>query len=71
MPEVIEAGRYHSWAVKAGNLPGCFNITATGEEEVVMGIQHKQYPLAGVQFHPESILTPDGYTMMKNWINQV
>lgn len=70
MPPVIEAGRYHSWAVEKTCLPECFKIIAEDENGVIMGLQHKQYALAGVQFHPESILTPHGYTMMKNWIRQ-
>lgn len=66
LPKKMEVGRYHSWAVK--DLPECFEVTARGERELIMGIAHKQYNLVGVQFHPESILTPNGYTMLENWV---
>lgn len=68
IPEKFEAGRYHSWIVKKDTLPECFNISSVDEEGQVMSIFHKEYDLRGVQFHPESILTPDGKLMLKNWI---
>lgn len=68
MPDRLNVGRYHSWAVKNENLPDCFKITALDENNVVMGVQHMKYNLTGVQFHPESILTPEGHQMMRNWL---
>lgn len=65
---ITEVGRYHSWAVERESLPECFSIIAEDENGVIMGLQHKQYALTGVQFHPESILTAHGYTMLRNWI---
>ena len=56
----FEAGRYHSLAVVESTLPAELTLTARTDDGVVMGLRHKEYPLEGVQFHPESILTPDG-----------
>jgi anthranilate synthase component 2 len=61
-------GLYHSWAVNPNNLPSCFNITAKGKTGVTMAIEHKTLPISGVQFHPESIMTTEGKTMIKNWL---
>jgi len=68
VPEVFVAGRYHSWNVVNTNLPDCFNITVEDTEGIIMGITHKEYNVRGVQFHPESVLTPDGKTMIENWL---
>ena len=62
------AGRYHSWIVNEKTLSADFEITAKDENGFVMAMQHKIYDLQSVQFHPESILTPDGELMMRNWI---
>lgn len=62
------AGRYHSWNVKGENLPDCFKVTATDEEGLVMAVRHKEYDVCGVQFHPESVLTPEGKKMVQNWL---
>ncbi len=64
------AGRYHSWVVDKKTLPGCFRVTATDEEGEVMAIRHRQYNCCGVQFHPESILTPGGRQIIRNWLNE-
>ena len=64
----IEVGRYHSWVVK-GELPPCLEITSVDENNQIMALRHKEFDVKGVQFHPESVLTPDGKTMLKNWIN--
>ena len=71
LPDFFNVGRYHSWAVSPENLPDCIEVTAVDEEGQIMAMQHKQYDLHGVQFHPESVLTPDGKTIMKNWLNIV
>ena len=64
----IEVGRYHSWAVERSTLPECLTITAVDEEGMIMALAHKTYDVRGVQFHPESVLTPDGEKMLKNWL---
>lgn len=66
----FEAGRYHSWIVSKENLPDCLEITCEDEEGSVMGIRHKDYDVEGVQFHPESVLTPDGKKMIENWLRR-
>ncbi len=70
LPAVIEVGRYHSLIVERESLPDCFEITAwtADEENLIMGIRHREYPLEGIQFHPESILTPEGKSMLKNFL---
>jgi anthranilate synthase/aminodeoxychorismate synthase-like glutamine amidotransferase len=69
MPSPFEATRYHSLIVKRETLPDCLEITAWTEEGEIMGLQHKQYPVHGVQFHPESILTQDGKKLLENFLN--
>ncbi len=64
----IEVGRYHSWVVNA-NLPECLEATSFDENGQVMSLRHKVYDVKGVQYHPESVLTPDGKQILKNWIN--
>lgn len=66
LPERTEVARYHSLA--AADLPECLKVTARTDDGEVMAVQHKQYPIYGVQFHPESILTPLGRQMLKNFI---
>ena len=68
-PEVIEVGRYHSWIVSDDNFPSVLEITARDENGLIMGLQHKTFDVQGVQFHPESVLTPDGEKMMRNWLS--
>src|SRR4026207_79042 len=69
LPETIEVGRYHSWVVSKENFPGELEITAEDETGMIMGLQHKTYDVQGVQFHPESVLTPMGEAIMRNWLN--
>ncbi len=64
----LEVGRYHSWAAEKSTLPECLTITAVDEEGLIMALAHKTYDVRGVQFHPESVLTPDGEKMLKNWL---
>ena len=66
----IEVGRYHSWIVSDDNFPGELEVTARDENNYIMALQHKEYDVQGVQFHPESVLTPDGEKILRNWLNQ-
>jgi len=68
MPSPFEATRYHSLIVKRETLPDCLEITAWTEEGEIMGLRHRDYPVHGVQFHPESILTQDGKRMLANFL---
>lgn len=70
LPNMIEVGRYHSWVISTNNLPHELEVTATTKEGLIMGLRHKYYDIEGIQFHPESILTPDGKTIIQNWLNQ-
>ena len=67
-PETAPVARYHSLIAKADTLPDCLRVTAVTEKGEVMAVQHTQYPIYGMQFHPESIMTPDGKTMLMNFI---
>ncbi|WP_284460940.1 aminodeoxychorismate/anthranilate synthase component II [Chryseobacterium sp.] len=66
----LEVGRYHSWAVNPENFPEELEITAVDKDGMIMALQHKTYDVHGVQFHPESILTPEGETIIKNFLLQ-
>jgi anthranilate synthase component 2 len=68
IPEIFEAGRYHSWIVKRDNLPSCIEVTAIDKQGQIMALRHKTYDVRGVQFHPESVLTPLGEQMIENWL---
>lgn len=68
LPESFDVGRYHSWVVSNENFPKDLEITATDENGQIMALRHKTYDVQGVQFHPESVLTPTGMDMMKNWL---
>lgn len=68
LPENINVGRYHSWIVSKENFPDCLEITATSDEGDIMAIRHKTWDIRGIQFHPESVLTPDGKTIITNWL---
>ncbi|MBN2001364.1 aminodeoxychorismate/anthranilate synthase component II [candidate division KSB1 bacterium] len=63
------AGRYHSLIAERDTLPDCLEITASTKDDLVMGVRHKKYPLEGLQFHPESILTREGMNIIKNFMN--
>jgi anthranilate synthase component II len=69
LPEEFEVGRYHSWIVSDKNLPKELDVTAIDENGYIMAMQHKNYDVQGVQFHPESVLTPDGERIMRNWLS--
>ena len=64
----IAVGRYHSWVVDADSMPSCLEVTCTSDEGQVMALRHKTYDIRGIQFHPESVLTPDGKKMIMNWL---
>ncbi len=68
LTQEIEVGRYHSWVVDVNGFPTNLEITATDENGYVMALKHKTYDVQGVQFHPESVLTPDGETIIRNWL---
>jgi anthranilate synthase/aminodeoxychorismate synthase-like glutamine amidotransferase len=68
MPNPFAATRYHSLVIERSSLPDCLEITAETEEGEIMGVRHKEYPIHGVQFHPESILTDSGRTLVANFL---
>ena len=68
--EKIEVGRYHSWIVSDLDWPDELEVTARDDNGYIMALQHKSYDVQGVQFHPESVLTPDGETILRNWLGQ-
>jgi len=68
LPEELVVGRYHSWILSDENFPSELEITARDENDYIMAVQHTKYDVQGVQFHPESVLTPDGETILKNWL---
>ncbi|ASB48563.1 anthranilate synthase component II [Alkalitalea saponilacus] len=68
LPDKFPAGRYHSWVVRNEDLPDDLIVTSVDEEGQIMGLRHKTLDVRGVQFHPESILTEHGKTMIKNWL---
>ena len=68
LPSPFQATRYHSLVIKRETIPGCLEITAETEEGEIMGVRHREYPIWGVQFHPESILTENGRTILKNFL---
>jgi len=69
IPTEFEIGRYHSWVVAPENFPEALEITSVDVNGQIMSLRHKEYDVRGVQFHPESVLTPEGKTMIKNWVN--
>ena len=66
-PEKAMVGRYHSLAAIEETMPECLRVTARTQDGEIMAVEHKEYPVYGLQFHPESILTPDGGTMLRSW----
>jgi|ERR1044072_2873727 anthranilate synthase component 2 len=68
LPDELEVGRYHSWVVEEQSLPAELTITARDEHGYIMGLQHTKYDVSGVQFHPESVLTPHGEKILRNWL---
>jgi anthranilate synthase component 2/para-aminobenzoate synthetase component 2 len=68
VPNPFEAGRYHSLAAEEASLPAVLQVTARSEHGEIMGVRHRELPLEGVQFHPESVLTPQGMRLMQNFL---
>ncbi len=66
----FEVGRYHSWAVAQENFPDCLQITAVDEAGMIMALKHREFDVHGVQFHPESVLTPQGAQIVKNFLDR-
>lgn len=69
IPEEFEVGRYHSWVISAENFPDELEITSTDENGQIMSLRHRKFDIKGIQFHPESVLTPYGKTILKNWLD--
>jgi anthranilate synthase component 2 len=70
LPKELPVGRYHSWVVDKESLPDCLEVTAVSQEGYIMALRHRSLDVHGIQFHPESVLTPDGKTMIKNFLNR-
>ncbi len=70
LPKTIEVGRYHSWIVDSDGLPDCLEATSLSDEGYIMSLRHKEHDIRGIQYHPESVLTPDGKTIISNWLRQ-
>lgn len=68
LPNPFTAGRYHSLIVRPETLPDCLEVTATTVEGEIMGLRHREYPVEGIQFHPESVLTPQGKRIIRNFL---
>lgn len=68
-PEIL-VGRYHSWVVSNNDIPECLEITARSREKQIMALRHKTYDVHGIQFHPESVLTPQGKTIIQNFLTK-
>lgn len=68
LPDHIEVGRYHSWVVDTLAFPDSLEITSVSEEGQIMSLRHRQYDVRGIQYHPESVLTPDGQKIISNWL---
>ncbi len=69
LPEELEVGRYHSWVVSDEAFPDVLEVTAMDDNGYIMALQHKTYDVQGVQFHPESVLTPQGEVILRNWLS--
>lgn len=68
LPETIMVGRYHSWVVSTANFPDCLEATSFSDDGRMMSLRHKEFDIRGIQYHPESILTPDGKMIVSNWL---
>ena len=68
LPTQIEIGRYHSWVVDRESLPDCLEVNSQSPEGYIMSLRHKHYDIRGIQYHPESVLTPQGKQILRNWL---
>ena len=68
LPRTFPVGRYHSWVVQREGLPSCLEVTSESQEGFIMSLRHRDYDIRGIQYHPESVLTPDGKAIIKNWL---
>ena len=68
LPKHFQVGRYHSWVVEKEHFPNCLEIIAESKEGLIMALRHRTYNIYGIQFHPESVLTPNGKKIMANWL---
>jgi len=71
LPNPIVAGRYHSLAIESSSVPSALEVSATADDGEIMAVRHRTYPIEGLQFHPESILTPEGPAILKNFLKGV
>jgi anthranilate synthase/aminodeoxychorismate synthase-like glutamine amidotransferase len=71
LPNPFTAGRYHSLLVRSESLPDCLEVSAQTAEGEIMGLRHKEYPVEGIQFHPESVLTPQGKRILRNFLKNI
>ena len=69
LPKDIEVGRYHSWVVDDKELPQCLEVTSRSDDGYIMSLRHREFDIRGIQFHPESVLTPQGKTIINKWLN--
>lgn len=69
LPDEFPVGRYHSWVIDAAGLPPCLEVTAVSDEGQIMALRHRDADIRGIQFHPESVLTPDGAAIITNFLN--
>lgn len=70
LPKRIVMGRYHSWVVDRAGFPDCLEVTAMSDDGQIMALRHRNYNIHGIQFHPESVLTHEGATIVRNWLQQ-
>ena len=71
LPERVMMGRYHSWVVAKDSVPECLEVTAMSDDGEIMAMRHRQYDIHGIQFHPESVLTPEGKTIVGNFLKHI
>lgn len=70
-PERLTMGRYHSWVISKEHFPDCLEVIAESDEGQIMALRHREYAIRGIQFHPESVLTPDGRRILENFIQSI
>lgn len=68
LPPRLEVGRYHSWVVDRATLPACLEVTSESDDGLIMSMRHRELDIRGIQYHPESVLTPEGHDIIANWL---